>query len=493
MKTRIFSFILCVSILLGLCSCGGTDSSGKVINESLDFEPITSEGDSLLRYNPDRAWRLEAYCNISNKTADGQAIQGDPSVNVKRNVQKYAEFSPQLCQTYFYLTGHKNEKTLPDEVFDRIQTVFDTAKDLGIKLLVRFAYQGDMQGTGEASDEVMLAHMEQLKPILKKNVKVIHTVEAGFLGAWGEWHSYQMEHDREKLLRAIVDMTPEELFVQVRYPGIKNMLIQTDPIYKRIGYHDDSFFGYRYCSSASSLNPGMPDWNQIIRESSRVPIGGETFWGYEHSEMIDGYDSILQFSAFRQNSFSIYHSFIEDGVGKGYAMEDWQKEYVNEGWLSKNNIIYTPNYFLDKDGNKVKRTVFEFVSDYMGYKLEARHANIVGTLEKSGTIGVELDLVNYGFSAAFNMFSGFAVLDENYKVVTTVDAGDPSTWNSRNARDYSDGTLLIHKIAANVKLPEKSGKYKLAFWVKNSAGTGARLGNNLDYTNGYTILYDFEI
>lgn len=493
MKTRIISLILCVAVLLGLCSCAGGSGSGVTVDEALEFEPITSEGDKLLRYNPDRAWRLEAYCNISNTSADGQTVQVDPASNVKRNVQKYAEFSPQLCQVYFYLTGHKNEPTLPESVFERIQTVFDAAEDLGIKLLVRFAYQGDMQGTGEASDEIMLGHMKQLKPILEKNVKLIHTVEAGFLGSWGEWHSYNMEHDKEALLRGIVEMTPEELFVQVRYPGIKNVLIQTDPIYKRIGFHDDSFFGYRYCSSASTLNPGESDWNQIIREASRVPVGGETFWGYEHDEMIDGYDSILQFSAFRQNSFSIYHSFIEDGVGKGYAMEDWQKEYVTEGWLAKNNIIYTPNYFLDKDGNKVQRTVFDFVSDYMGYKLEARSADIKGTLAKSGSLNVSLDLVNYGFSAAFNMYSGFAVLDENYKVVTTVDAGTPSEWNSRNARDYSDGTLLIHKISANVELPEKSGKYKLAFWVKNSAGTGARLGNNLDYSDGYTVLYDFEI
>ena len=440
---KLVSFALAGVLVLSVCGCGGGKPARSV---QIEFEPdfITSESDKLLQNNPDRAWRGEAYVNVAAGQGDGQIMQGDPAVNVRNFFSRYAEYNPQLCQVYFYLTGYKDQKEIPQDGFDRMQKVFDCAKELGKKLVVRFAYQGDMQGTGEATDDIMLAHMKQLRPILEKNIDYIHVVEAGFLGSWGEWHSYKMEHDREALLRGIIEMVPEPLFIQIRYPGIKNLIPKTDPVYSRLGFHDDSFFGYRYCKSAATLNPGESDWDQVIEEAGYVPVGGETFWGEEHDEEIDGYDSILQFSAFRQNSFSIFHSFIEKNFGsaveygQGYAMEEWQHQEVTAEWLEKNNLFYAPGWFYNQDGEPVERTVFDYVSDYMGYKLEIKNVQIEGTLKPQGTLSVRSEIVNYGFSAAFNMHSGYAILDDRGNVVTEIEVGKPSSWNSRSPRDYNN-------------------------------------------------------
>ncbi len=493
---RLISVLLAASMIFSLCACGG-GGGVEPVDLNIDFQPITSESDSMLRYNPDRGWRGEAYVNVGNTDDCNQTPQVDPAVNVKRFVNQYSQYPSKICQVYFYMTTYRNTETLPEYAFKRLQEVFDCAKELGIKLTVRFSYQGTMHGepevTGEASDEIMLAHMKQLKPILEKNVKLIHVIEAGFLGAWGEWHSYTMKHDREALLRGIMDMAPEELYVQIRQPEYKNIIPKDDPIYKRMGLHDDAFFGYRECSSAGSIQPGTDVWNQFMKDGAYTPTGGECFWGYEHKEEIDAFDAILQYSAFRQNSFSIFHSFIEDGYGKGYAMEEWQETEISEQWLQDNKITYAPGWFLDKNGNTVKRNAFDFVADYLGYKLELKNANIKGEVKKSGELTIDLNLVNYGFSAAFNMFSSFAVLDEKGKIVSEVKAGDPSTWNSRNPDDYNDNALLTHNVKATVKLPEKGGKYRLAFRLCNLAGDGARFGNNIDYIDGSNIICEFEI
>ena len=490
---KIVTVLLAALILLSVCGCGNeSEAQSQVIDVEYIPAAITSESDVQLRYNPDRGWRGEAYVNVSGTDGDGQTFQSDPTINVRSFFKKYSDYNPQLCQTYFYLTGYKDTPTISQDGLDRIQQVFDCAKELGIKLVVRFAYQGDMQGTGEASDEIMLAHMKQLKPILEKNIDLINVVEAGFLGSWGEWHSYKMQHDEEALLRGIIDMVPEPLYIQVRYPGVKNLIDPTETIYSRMGFHDDSFFGYRYCASAATLNPGESDWNQVMEEAAFTPTGGETFWGYEHNEEIDGYDSILQFSAFRQNIFSIYHSFIEDGYDKDYAMMEWQTEEILPEWLDNNHIFYAPGWFKDADGNTVKRTVFDYVTDYLGYKLEMRNVQIKGNLTPGGTLETRLEIVNYGFSAAFNMYSGYAVLDENDNDVSEIEAGKPSSWNSRSSRDYSNTELVTHKVLSNIELPKEHGKYKLAFYLRNSAGQGARFGNTLTYKNGYTVLYEFE-
>lgn len=146
---------------------------------------------------------------------------------------------------------------------------------------MRFAYQGDGDGTGEAADDIMLAHMRQLKPLLEKNRALIHLVQSGFLGAWGEWHSYKMEHDRLRLLHAIGEMAPSELFLQIRIPTYKNLLDKADPLYRRLGFNIDSTFGYvepeQMGRGTDGVDPGKPDWMQITRESPYVPIDGELF------------------------------------------------------------------------------------------------------------------------------------------------------------------------------------------------------------------------
>lgn len=484
---RIIAMLIALACMLSLAACA---DAGEKVEEHIELKPLDASQSFMLNYNPDRAWRGEAYVNVGNSMADGHTPQEDPTVNVRRFVEKYAAYSPQLCQVYFYLTAYKNKTEIDEYGMERMQQVFDCAEELGIKLVVRFTYQYGMAGHGEAEDDIMLAHMKQLRPLLEKNIDLIHVVEAGFLGSWGEWHSYKNFHNQTALLRGILEMVPEPLFVQVRNEQYKNLILPTEPEYARLGFHDDSFFGYRYCANAD-MNPGSDGWNQIVKESPYVPVGGETFWGYESNEEVNGFDAVRQFSAFRQNSFSIFHMFIEDGAGKGYEIEKWTTMPITKDWLDSNGLQYSPNWF-GEDGQK-ERTVFEYVSDYMGYRIEGQSADVAGDLKTGGVLSVDFSLINYGFSAAFNMYSGFAILDQDGNEVAAFPAGDPATWNSRDPENYADPSRIVYTISADIALPEQHGQYQLAFYLKNSAGTGARLNNDLSYTNGYSVFYTFTI
>lgn len=481
------AYIVALACVLSLCACAG---AGKEVSEHMDFQPLEASQSFMLNYNPDRAWRGEAYVNVGNAMTDGHTPQEDPTSNVRRFAEKYAPYSPQICQVYFYLTAYKNKAEIDDFGMERMQQVFDCAKELGLKLTVRFAYQNGMAGHGEAADDIMLGHMKQLRPLLEENIDVIHVVEAGFLGAWGEWHSYKDFHNQTAILRGVLEMVPEPLFVQVRNENYKNLILPTEPEYARIGFHDDSFFGYRYCADAD-MNPGSKGWIQIMKESPYVPIGGETFWGYECNEEVNGYDAVRQFSAFRQNSFSIFHMFIEDGPGKGYEIEKWTTLPITKEWLDSNGLLYSPNWF-GEDGT-MERTVFEYVSDYMGYRIEGQSADINGQIKPGGRLHADFKLINYGFSAAFHMHSGFAILDQDGNEVAAFPAGDPATWNCRDPENYEDSSRIAYTVSADMILPNQPGQYQLAFYLKNSAGTGARLNNDLTYVNGYTVFYTFSI
>jgi hypothetical protein len=75
---------------------------------------------------------------------------------------------------------------------------------MGLKLVVRFAYNYEAGGA-DAPLDVVLAHIDQLGPVLREHRDVILVIESGFVGAWGEWHSSTNGLDtraaKERILR----------------------------------------------------------------------------------------------------------------------------------------------------------------------------------------------------------------------------------------------------------------------------------------------------
>ena len=71
---------------------------------------------------------------------------------------------------------------------NQIQAGFDAARANGIKVKPRVAYNDD--GGADAPKSVILNHIQQLKPLWEANKDVIYTMDAGFIGGWGEWHRF---------------------------------------------------------------------------------------------------------------------------------------------------------------------------------------------------------------------------------------------------------------------------------------------------------------
>jgi hypothetical protein len=73
-------------------------------------------------------------------------------------------------------------------ILNNIQADFNTIRNSGMKCIVRFAYTDDQNARPlDASKTQMLTHLRQLKPIMEANVDVIAVIQAGLIGAWGEW------------------------------------------------------------------------------------------------------------------------------------------------------------------------------------------------------------------------------------------------------------------------------------------------------------------
>ena len=145
-----------------------------------------------------------------------------------------------------------------------LQQGLDRLRQAGLKVILRFTYNWpcldpDASGCEGGRDHdapigVILQHMRQLAPTIQKNRDVIKTLQAGFIGRWGEWHNSTFQdngspatHNRfldeyTRLFDGVVGLEVRTPYVLLDYN--RHRFGQGTPLRVRelgIGLHDDAF------------------------------------------------------------------------------------------------------------------------------------------------------------------------------------------------------------------------------------------------------------
>ncbi len=371
-----------------------------------------------------------------------------------------------------------------------------------------------------ADQKTMFRHIDQLAPIFSEYKDVIHKFSSGFIGNGEFTENWQYPViDTNALIKKVLETwcIPNDVYYTVRLAKFKIRLEEAEPDYKYlnlIGYNNDAIFGeqtnpgwHSGCfqkNHSGSMNQSGCDstheanswWDYVIEHAAYTPQSGEMFVNSNHlstNRVPTGMEVILELAHHRYTSFSQWHCYLEVTDGSG-VIQGWiDNEVVTPELLDRESVLYDPDWFKDSDGNEVVRNPYEFIRDHLGYKIVAQNMTLTGNIEKGNTLKAELMLKNYGFAAAFNMSSGLAVLDENYNLVSEVSAGNPEEWYSHDPNDHMDTNALEHTVSAEIELPDKKGKYHIAFYLKNNGDQSAKLSNEMSYENGYNILFSFEI
>ena len=570
MKIKITSIVLCLFIIISVFSvgCGGTDNNtidqsgtssyrrlpvdldvpgpGNVsgyVDSTVEYLPLTASDDGLLDYNPDRGFRTEFVLRIFETASDGEnyghrtvfADQSDEQIKstIEGALDPYFKTQYTINKTflaYIYITDY-HDKDLSEGALRVIKIFFEVCRERKIKSMLRFCYNWSyaknfnlseenkqLLASECAREEIILKHIQQLKPVIAEYADTIHTISNGFIGYVGEW-AYNFQYpvvSYPTVMKAIVEnlCVPNGLYFSNRDPAYKNELIAEDPDYEYLSYisnNNDAMFGEQTNTDWYSGNyqVGRPEWQQVIDEGAYTPQDGEMFTiaalietangRYYNPRIPTGMQMILECAHHWHTSMSNWHSYIEAiGSSNKYhsqnIMLNWQRyEKITSEQLDKHKIIYDPNWFLNDKGKTVERNPYEFLRDHLGYKLVATKGHFTGNIEKGSTVSFELTLKNYGFAAAFMLESGFAILDNYCDVVSSVKAGEPDKWFSHDPENYQSTEVLEHSVKADLTLPEKSGKYYIAFYLKNTMDDRARLSNKLNYKSGYGILYEIDI
>lgn len=184
---------------------------------------------------------------------------------------------------------------ISDSFLKHVQDDLDFLRTNGFKIVLRFAYTfNEAKPHVDAPLNIVLAHIDQIKPLLQNNADVIALMEGGFIGEWGEWHDstngLATPTNMKPILFKLLDALPKTRTVAVRYQDAKKKIYQTElPINaseaydlsnrSRTGHHNDCFvaavddWGTYWPIDAASLKAQKDYLNQ---ENKYLPQVGET-------------------------------------------------------------------------------------------------------------------------------------------------------------------------------------------------------------------------
>lgn len=296
-----------------------------------------------------------------------------------------------------------------------VQKAFDAVRAGGCKAIVRFAYifayNENTDWPSVVTDpevDKVLEHVDQLKSVLTKNEDVIFVVQAGFVGAWGEWYysthfkqpgSKESYDSRKKLTDALLKAVPASRQIQLRTPefkfkmGYEKALSDTitaetahdGSIKSRLGGHNDCFLA------------DAEDRGTFPADSSR------TFWKAESRYTIMGGETC------GLSDYGLCANSIKE-------LEDFHWTYLNDGYHE--GVI--ARWKTDGCYNTIK--------ERLGYRLVLKDVHY-----EPITVGqqckVTIRFYNKGFSAPQNPREAWLVWEDPNGDVKKYPLGfDPCTW-----------------------------------------------------------------
>lgn len=448
--------------------------------------------------NPERGWRIETLI-AEPPDADiwGPAAHLKPTLPPAYSelwwildAERYEPFGLTLAQTYCYLDRFM-DRPISDEKLDLLRENLDAARRRGLKTLLRFAYEKTMDQAEGPAKETILGHLDQLAPVIQENADVIYVLQAGFVGAWGEWHSsakgLEKNHNTlSEITLKLLEVLPKDRMTQVRVPKYKRWVLgdvsleqytflDADTAYSgtplaRIGFHNDGFLAYNNCGGTWTepphySNPGNPEFDFMTAESPFVPVDGELFWS-DIGNPVDGLRAAIRMRLHHYSSFSLAHSYSER-EGKPFSIDAWMRTPLTLEQVTEAKLPVSDGYFEGTDGQSVPRTVFEYIQDHLGYRIELQSATFPRTAAPGDVFDVEIQLINRGFSTLHNPRPVFLALIKDEVCVATVPVdADPRAWQPYAPGDETYAPLThILRTPLALRQDLEPGWYVLGLWL----------------------------
>ncbi len=276
------------------------------------------------------------------------------------------------------------------------QSRLDAIRAAGMKCAINLRYDNSGGGNDATADQIV-AHLAQLKPIFQKNADILPFAKAGFIGAWGEWHSSQNNNacfgsiqgsctvanaNRLRIRNALMDAFHPRTYVHFRFPDDQAIWFPTvlapanaftDAVQARAAFHNDcqlsssndtgTWVGYSSGWSGSSMQTYMATLTDL------VPYGGEVSGSCAKPLKTD--------CATARSEFAKYHlAWLKD------SLQSTDSTAYRDGWTAGGCMTEIRNL--------------------MGYRLQLDSVTSPRSAVAGQTLSISVKLRNVGWARVFS-------------------------------------------------------------------------------------------
>lgn len=145
-------------------------------------------------------------------------------------------------------------------------------------------------------------------------------------------------------------------------------------------------------------------------------------------------------------------------------------EALEPAFLKRNHLPVADAYFEDADGQYVSRTMFEYIRDHLGYRLELQDSSHPTNAIAGDGFKTTAKVINCGFAAPVNPRPVYLVLVDQDNLHTIAEAKtDVRTWYpcDPDRRNILGPPYALH--FGTRSFPKVSpGRYKLGIWMPDN-------------------------
>ncbi len=440
------------------------------------------EGRDGLR-NPERGYRfMTEVGNISPEHRNTELLDWPDQQN------RFPQVT--LTQAYCWLLPYF-DRPIEEEKLVAICRDLGRLRAAGIKVILRVAYERTMPPEYGPTLAVVLAHMEQLKPIFREYDDVLFMVQLGFIGAFGEWHSSAnnliANPAASQVAMKLLEILPPDRMTTIRRPILKRQVLGQLDLRKyrllgaaeactgtpksRIGFANDGFGadpadGGTWPEEPLMANPGNPEFDMFTVESAYLPVDGEMFYR-DCTATVDGIWAAARLKLHHYNSLGMYQSHAAlEAPGEEFSMDKWKKQMLDPAKFPASD-----NFYLLRDGSAAPRSAFDYIRDHLGYRLELQKARFPGKMSEGEKLELTCLVINRGFAAPVYSRPVYAVLIDGDGRMNAF----PVNTDLRKFQPYRPGDSsfapLTHQIQCSLLLPEYivPGTYRLGLWMPDKS------------------------
>lgn len=437
--------VLFALIMLVLAGFTPINKSSAQVSGSTTTVRYTADFTSVFP-NPERGWH-------NRRDVDGRGGDDD------RDFSDVKTAGHTLVHSYLRLDDFRDTDIIPQSYLDDMQEALDAIRAHGLKIILRPTHV--WSESPSVPESRILKHIEQLSAVISKNADVISHLEVGYLGKWGEWHSglytdldNRADGDtRYRIVKKILDTTPESMPIAMRYPmHIREILDElpvpegSEPLTQiqrdRIGHHSDCFlYNEHDRGTYARLNVWFGD--QTLEQQKQYTF--EMITSYGGNKIVGGETCSSQIERI-------------DDTQNDMAAANWTEININ---FWKEAIEMWKERLLPAGGNDPEESEFNRISRKLGYRLRLIDATFPMSAKSGGSFTIEANLYNDGYASVIKKRPIFLVFDNGTNRYNIELKGV-------DVRKWVSGPAVLSPQTVNLPSNMKPGTYKLALWLPDA-------------------------